>query len=295
MVRVYPFNSFASANNGIRTQLNDSCSSFSSAQNRSSLNGSYDGSVIIDSDIDEHGKRTFSSTKKETDVELERQTPVVVISKVRSKEKEQDRPSMSICSEQGITFRNVGEFIGAGILEVVQKQSFLIYSQETRAGGGHNQVGICAALAVEDCLKGCIKRHEKVTKEAACPQRRSSSTPHPRNVDPVMLMYRQSDVIQSITDRIMARDSPVMLQTRSRHGSRLGISGDDHAIPSSSDTDDHKIWSVTDEEDIEAIRTAFMQIESLYIADGHHRTAAACRMALQNKGKLGLRAPTHTK
>ena len=69
--------------------------------------------------------------------------------------------------DHNITFRNVKEFVDGGILETVggaDQPSLLIYAQRQ---GRHRQVGICAALAVEDCLKGVIKRHEKVTKDAA--------------------------------------------------------------------------------------------------------------------------------
>lgn len=71
--------------------------------------------------------------------------------------------------DHNITFRNVKEFVDGGILKGIgeergtQKDStLLIYLQIQR---GCRQVGICAALAVEDCLKGSIKRHEKVTKD----------------------------------------------------------------------------------------------------------------------------------
>ena len=39
----------------------------------------------------------------------------------------------------------------------------------------------------------------------------------------------------------------------------------------------HVVWGVTDDEDVRTITEAFQHIDSLYIADGHHRTAAACR------------------
>ena len=260
--------------------------------NRYSVNTSYDRSVVIDRDSDEFSNELKVRKKIQDEADSTRQTPVVIISKVKNKEKDQDLSNNNICQQHGITFRNVREFIDGGILELVKEQGFLIYSQETR--GGHRQVGICAALAVEDCLKGTIKRHEKVTKDASVSQKRFSNAPHPRNVDPVMMMYRQSDIIQSIVDRITSRESPVIMQARSRHNSRLGVDDDD-STAILTDTDDHRIWSISDKDEIEAIRSAFMDVDSLYIADGHHRTAAACRMALLNKGRQGSRASSHSK
>ena len=292
MVHIYPFNAFASSEGGgNQGREMDQKSMRAAAPNRFSVTRSYDRSVVIDRDNDDMKGSCMQTLAREA--EVSRQTPVVVLSRCRSREKEHDLTGNSVCSKHGITFRNVKEFIDGGILELMKEQSFLIYSQETGAGGGHRQVGICAALAVEDCLKGSIKRHEKVTKEISVAQRRLTN-PQPRNVDPVMMMYRQSDVIQAIIDKITTRDVPVTMQARSRHGSRLGLAEDDEVVTTAM-PDDHKIWSVTDEHDIEALRTAFLKVDSLYIADGHHRTAAACRMALLNRGREGQRTASHTK
>lgn len=82
-------------------------------------------------------------------------TPVVVVS-----------PGGCVCKEYDITLRNVKEFVDGSLLEPLQERSFLIYQQ---TNNGHTQIAICAALAVEDCFKGIIKRHEKVTKERVLP------------------------------------------------------------------------------------------------------------------------------
>lgn len=291
MVHIYPFNLFASSECGDRHNRSESQESMDATPNRFSVRRSYDRSVVIDRDTEDIKGSSIMNQDKVA--EIQRQTPVVVLSRAKGREKEQEQSGNSICSEHGITFRNMKEFVDGGILELVKEQSFLIYSQETGAGGGHRQVSICAALAVEDCLKGSIKRHEKVTKDFTT-QRPLTNSSHPRNVDPVMMMYRHSGAVQAIIDKITARDVPIILQARSRHGSRLGISEDEDGshvlLP-----DDHKIWSIRDREDIEALKDAFLGVDSLYIADGHHRTAAACRMTLRNKGKAGLRPPSHTK
>jgi uncharacterized protein (DUF1015 family) len=299
MVRVYPFNAFASAEVGNKQVVHSAPNRFCKNQNQS-----YDRSVV-DPDTDEihENMNGFVSDQREM------QIPIVILSKRRGREKEKEQEwgsSANLCSEYGISYRNVKEFIDGGIIELVKEQSFLIYSQHTAGGGGHRQVGICAALAVEDCFKGNIKRHEKVIKESMHgpsahrrPSHTSSNPPHPRNVDPVMMMYRQDDTIQNIINKIIARENPVCMQARSRHNSRLGLNLDDDEGGNNvvvSD-DEHKIWSITNEADIEAVKNAFLKVESLYIADGHHRTAAACRMALINKGQIGegQKVHSHTK
>jgi uncharacterized protein (DUF1015 family) len=79
------------------------------------------------------------------------QTPTVVLSN--------DRP---VCDKYSINLQNIREFVDDGVIQSLHEKSFLIYSQTVK---GHRQIGICAAIAVEDCLSGTIKRHEKVTKE----------------------------------------------------------------------------------------------------------------------------------
>ncbi len=93
--------------------------------------------------------------------------PVVVLS-----------PGESICKEYDISLRNVKEFVDAGLLEPLGERSFLIYAQTC---GTHSQISICAALAVEDCLNGTIKKHENVTVHLpppGSPVRKSNKVQH---------------------------------------------------------------------------------------------------------------------
>lgn len=282
MVRVYPFKSLISASSSCQLSNTDSHDAPHSFSSRSR-------SVATEQHFSEICLNAGANVQDEVETDLLRQTPVVVISRMSNKATE--GRSNSPCDEHGITYQNVDKYIDGGILELVKERSFLIYSQET--GGNHRQVGICAALAVEDCLKGIIKRHENVKMEAQSPKK-AYQTPHLHNVDPVMIMYRRSDMITSIIDRITTSRCPVMVHSRPRSDLPLSTLNDDPSA-AHSDDDKHKIWSVTDEEDIESIRAAFLQVKSLYIADGHHRTAAACRTSLQNKDNAGYRKASHTK
>ena len=288
MVRVYPFNSLISASSTCQLSNTDS----RDAPHSFSFRKPHSRSVAIDQHCSEICLKAGPGVHHQVETYSLRQTPVVVISRLSNKATE--GKSNSIRGEEGIDYQNVDEFIDGGILELLKEQSFLIYSQET--GGNHRQVGICAALAVEDCLEGAIKRHEHVIMEAQSPKK-AHQTAHPRNVDPVMIIYKQSDMIQSIIDRITTSRCPVIVHSRSRSDLPLGtLSNDDPFASHVDDNDKHEIWSVTDEEDIESIRAAFLQVESLYIADGHHRTAAACRRSLQDKDKVfGLRKASHNK
>jgi uncharacterized protein (DUF1015 family) len=268
MVLIYPFNVFASAEGGSQQRQVDNLKSNNLAPNRFSLFQTYDRSVNDDDSMGLGLGQTGHPKIHSQEANPQTQTPVVVLSRRRGREKEQEPTSAAVCSEHDITFRNVKEFIDGGILELVREQSFLIYSQDTEIGGGrrHRQIGICASLAVEDCLKGSIKRHEKVTKETPAHKRPHSLSHKPWNVDPVMMMYRQSDncPIQQIISRIINRDIPVSMQAKSRRGSHL--SEEEEEGGGVSNYDEHKIWSITNDDDIEAIKTAFLGVESLYIA-----------------------------
>ena len=283
MVHIYPFNALISSSSGCQQSNTDSCA----APNSSSLRKPYDKSVAIDQDYNDISIKFDAQIQHEVGIDSQTQTPVVVISRLSNKATEGSFSSP--CNVHGINYQNVDEFVDGGILELVREQSFLIYSQET--GGNHRQVGICAALAVEDCLKGAIKRHENVVTSA----KKLHHTPYPCNVDPVMIMYKQSEMIQSIIDRITTHHCPVIMQSRPRPDIRLGVLDDESTAPHLDNCDKHMIWSVTDQADVESIKTAFLQVESLYIADGHHRTAAACSIALKNKNSVGQRKPSHTK
>jgi hypothetical protein len=81
--------------------------------------------------------------------------PVVVLS-----------PGKTICKEYDIGLRNVNEFVDGGVLQHVQERSFLIYGQQF---GEHIQVAVLAALNVEDCRNGIVKKHENIIKEPELP------------------------------------------------------------------------------------------------------------------------------
>lgn len=75
-------------------------------------------------------------------------------------------PEVRVCDEYNITLHNVQEFIDGGVLQPVHgiSESFMIYGQFN--GHGKVQIGIFAALDVDDCLANCIRRHEQVTTSA---------------------------------------------------------------------------------------------------------------------------------
>jgi uncharacterized protein (DUF1015 family) len=78
--------------------------------------------------------------------------PVVVLS-----------PGKPVCKEYDVSLRNVKEYMDGGVLQELEERSFLVYGQQQ---GEHVQVAVLAALNVEDCINGVVKKHENIIKEA---------------------------------------------------------------------------------------------------------------------------------
>lgn len=166
MVLIYPFNSYASTSENkhnsrvhtLRNEIDD--------RNKEdcAVNPTQRTKANISNEHEFHYHNNDNNNSYNNSCINLQEIPVVVISKGRIKEKEHES-STSICNDNSINYRNISEFLDKGVIELVKEFSFLIYSQQTNGENGHKQIGICAALAVDDCLKGCIKRHEKVTKE----------------------------------------------------------------------------------------------------------------------------------
>jgi len=165
----------------------------------------------------------------------------------------------AICNDHNINLRNVQEFIDGGVLHTLHDESLMIYCQAKP--DGDMQVGIFAAVDVEDCLNNAVRRHENVTSEedvTLCNEQKPQKFTY---VDPVMLMYREDSNISTIIHRIITTQRPLNIP-------HLAVDG-------------HYLWVLRDPLDVQAIQAAFGGIESLYIADGHHRTKAACEASLK--------------
>lgn len=181
-------------------------------------------------------------------------TPLVIVSS-----------GESICDQYSIRLRNVKEFVDGGLLEPLQEESFMIYMQ-TSPEKGITQIGVLAALDVEDCKNNIIKRHERTTKDVDVICSEKARNYRSSYVDPIMVMYRGSSKVDDIIQRIISEDEPVELLP--------GVKKD---LEKSQDHYEHYLWTVQLPDDIFALQEAFAAVDSLYIADGHHRTAAACR------------------
>ncbi len=161
---------------------------------------------------------------------------------------------------------NFYEFIKKGYLFQEKKKAFYIYKQIM---GEHVQIGFVAVSSVDDYEKGIIKKHE-LTRE----DKEIDRTKHILSLDaqagPVFLVYKSDKTLDNIL-------SDVSMNEPEYHFS-------------SEDGVEHIFWVVTDDSIIDNIEKEFVKIPYLYVADGHHRSAAATRV---RKYKMEAN-PNHT-
>lgn len=134
---------------------------------------------------------------------------------------------------------------------------------------GRSQTGIVAAASAEDYMHGTIKKHEN-TRADKERDRIEHVTACSAQTGPIFLAYRKDPVISSVTEKTKKEECEY-----------------DFVSP---DGIRHRVWIIKDGGDIERIRSAFSGIDSIYIADGHHRCASAVKVCLKKREEAGENA-----
>ena len=129
---------------------------------------------------------------------------------------------------------------------------YYIYAQTMN---GKTQYGLVVAAAVEDYMNGVIKKHE-LTRRDKEEDRMRHVRVNDANLEPVFFAYPDNVTLDSLIERITEGESEY-----------------DFIAPV--DGFRHQFWLVKDAADIAIITETFAKIPYLYIADGHHRSAAA--------------------
>lgn len=146
---------------------------------------------------------------------------------------------------------NFNAFQERGWLVQDEKEHYYIYAQTM---DGRTQYGIVIAANVDDYLSGCIKKHE-LTRRDKEEDRMKHVRVNNANVEPVFFAFPDNEVLEGIIRRVTA-----------------GPAEYDFTAP---DGFGHHFWVIDDDETIALITAEFAKMPALYIADGHHRTAAA--------------------
>ena len=161
---------------------------------------------------------------------------------------------------------NFKKFQDKGWLVQDDQDCYYIYAQTM---DGRTQYGFVVGASVDDYLTGRIKKHELTRREKEA-DRMHHIEINNANIEPVFLAFPDNNTLEDIIDRTA--------QTTPEYDfvSEDGIG--------------HTLWVIKDKETIDTITREFGEIPYLYIADGHHRTAAAAHVG-EEKAKAD---PNHT-
>ena len=147
---------------------------------------------------------------------------------------------------------NFKKFQDKGWLIQDDKEQYYIYAQTMN---GKTQYGLVVCAYVDDYLNGVIKKHE-LTRRDKEEDRMKHVRVNNANIEPVFFAYPDNSVLNSLILRYA--------QTEPEYDFIAPVDGFRH-----------QFWIISNDEDIATITHEFAKMPSLYIADGHHRSAAA--------------------
>ena len=161
---------------------------------------------------------------------------------------------------------NFQKFQDNGWLVQDDKEQYYIYAQTMN---GKTQYGLVVGAYVNDYMTGVIKKHE-LTRRDKEEDRMKHVRVNNANIEPVFFAYPDNKVLDALIMKYA--------QTEPEYDFIAPIDGFGH-----------KFWIISDDADIRTITEEFAKMPSLYIADGHHRSAAAALVGAE-KQKLN---PNH--
>lgn len=147
-------------------------------------------------------------------------------------------------------------------------ENYYLYAQTMN---GKTQFGLVVCAHVDDYLNGVIKKHE-LTRRDKEEDRMKHVRINNANIEPVFFAYPDNDALSDLINRYAAKEPEY-----------------DFVAPI--DGFVHQFWVISDEQDKQLITNEFAAMDALYIADGHHRSAAAALVgaekARQNPDNTG--------
>ncbi len=153
-----------------------------------------------------------------------------------------------------------------GWLKQDEKPCYYVYAQTM---DGRTQYGLVLCAHTDDYATGKIKKHELTRKE-----KEDDRMIHVRiqnaNIEPVFFAYHDNPEIDAIVAEYVAKEPEYDFVAEDGFG--------------------HTLWIIDDQKTIDRITEIFAGIPAFYVADGHHRTAAAARVGAEKKAQN----PAHT-
>lgn len=155
---------------------------------------------------------------------------------------------------------NFQKFQEKGWLVQDDKEQYYIYAQTM---GDKTQYGLVVGAYVDDYLNGVIKKHE-LTRRDKEEDRMKHVRINNANIEPVFFAYPDNECLDTLIMKYAT--------TRPEYDFIAPVDGFRH-----------QLWVVSDDKDIETITQEFAKMPALYIADGHHRSAAAALVGAEKQ------------
>ena len=140
-----------------------------------------------------------------------------------------------------------------------EKKGYYIYELVM---DGRSQKGIVACASIDDYQNNVIKKHENTRADKELDRIRHVDTCN-MQTGPIFLSYKPQPELKKIIDMITA--NPPWYE----------FSGEDGVI--------HRGWNIFEEDIIQRIKCIFEGMDSIYIADGHHRCASAVKVGMKRR------------
>jgi len=156
--------------------------------------------------------------------------------------------------------RNFKKFQDKGWLVQDKDDHYYIYAQTMN---GKTQYGLVVAAFVDDYMNGVIKKHE-LTRRDKEEDRMKHVRVNDANIEPVFFAYPDNATLDALIRKYAATE-PVYDFIAPVDGFR------------------HQFWIISDAADIQTVTDAFAAMPCLYIADGHHRSAAAALVGAEKQ------------
>jgi uncharacterized protein (DUF1015 family) len=160
---------------------------------------------------------------------------------------------------------NFQKFQDKGWLVQDAREMYYLYAQTMN---GHTQYGLVICASVDDYMNGNIKKHE-LTRRDKEEDRMKHVRVNNANIEPVFFAYPDNPDLDAIAGKYAEKDPEYNFI--------------------SSDSIEHTFWLIDNQTDITRITELFAGIPAMYIADGHHRSAAAALVGAE-KARLN---PAH--
>ena len=164
---------------------------------------------------------------------------------------------------------NLRKLINDGVLFQEPQPIFGVYRQKW---GQHEQTGLVALASVDEYDRGLIKKHEYTRPVKEADRVRIIET-HESQSGPVLLFFRQTPKIDQWLKGVTSTKPDVYFVAE--------------------DKVEHTVWSVRDDSAIQQAIKDFQDLSALYIADGHHRSAAASRVCASRGNASALPSGIH--